>query len=90
MSEWDTSSVTNMSVMFYEASAFNADISGWDTSSVTDMRYMFDYAKAFNADISEWDTSYLTATKSTGSSKIIMGVSRHLSSETWLRPCFFV
>ena len=52
---WNTSSVTSMSDMFYEASAFNADISEWDTSSVTSMSDMFYLASAFNADISEWD-----------------------------------
>jgi surface protein len=57
---WDTSSVTDMRQMFYQASAFNADISGWDTSSVTNMRYMFYQASAFNADISGWDTSSVT------------------------------
>ena len=35
ISGWDTSSVTDTSVMFTLASAFNADISAWDTSSVT-------------------------------------------------------
>ena len=36
----DTSSVTTMYHMFYEASAFNQPLS-LDTSSVTDMEYMF-------------------------------------------------
>ena len=37
----DTSSVTDMSYMFYFASAFNQPLS-FDTSSVTDMSYMFE------------------------------------------------
>jgi surface protein len=33
---WDTSSVTNMSYMFYNASSFsNHDLSGWNVSNVT-------------------------------------------------------
>ena len=60
MPSWDTSSVTSMALMFYQASSFNADISGWDTSSVTNMRYMFYEASSFNADISGWGTSSVT------------------------------
>ena len=44
ISEWDVSSVTDMSWMFYSADSFNQDLSGWDVSSVTDMEAMFDYA----------------------------------------------
>ena len=57
---WDTSLVTDMRYMFYEADAFNQDIGGWDTSSVTDMRYMFLGAAAFDQDIGDWDTSSVT------------------------------
>ena len=57
ISHWDTSSVTNMSLMFNRASAFNQDIGNWDTSSVTNMSSMFNTASAFNQDIGNWDTS---------------------------------
>jgi surface protein len=58
---WDVSQVTDMDQMFYQASAFNADISRWDTSSVTNMGSLFTGATAFNADISRWDTSSVTS-----------------------------
>ena len=35
MSRWDTSQVTQMNQLFWEADAFNPDLSGWDVSSVT-------------------------------------------------------
>ena len=35
ISKWDTSSVIDMSIMFYD-SKFNDDISEWDLSSVVD------------------------------------------------------
>ena len=57
ISSWDTSSVTDMSMMFYAANDFNQDIGAWNTSSVTDMSGMFSTAKAFNQDIAGWDTS---------------------------------
>ena len=34
ISYWDTSKVTNMDYMFYQANEFNQDISKWDTSKV--------------------------------------------------------
>ena len=54
---WDTSSVTNMSGMFWEASAFNQDIGRWNTSNVTNMESLFSCASSFNQDISNWDVS---------------------------------
>ncbi|MDM8566739.1 BspA family leucine-rich repeat surface protein [Candidatus Halobeggiatoa sp. HSG11] len=56
----DLSSVTSMSYMFREATAFNRDISGWNVSSVTDMSRMFREATAFNSDISSWNVSNVT------------------------------
>ena len=42
VSNFDTSSVTNMWAMFYQLwVATSLDVSGWDTSSVTTMEYMF-------------------------------------------------
>ena len=64
MPSWDVRMVTDMSEMFRDASAFNADISGWDTSSVTNMGYMFYGASAFNAKILGWDTSSVTSMES--------------------------
>jgi hypothetical protein len=55
LSQWDTSSVTNMSGMFY-ASFFAGDISTWDVTSVTNMSQMFAGA-AFNGDLSSWNVS---------------------------------
>ncbi len=56
----DTSSITDMSYMFFNAANFNGDISKWDTSNVTDMNSMFRLAESFNQDISSWDTSKVT------------------------------
>ena len=37
----DTSSLENISYMFYKNSSFNEDLSGWLTSNITDMSYAF-------------------------------------------------
>ena len=73
ISDWDTSNVTSMFLLFYNKPNFNDDISRWDTSQVTDMRLMFREASSFNQDISTkmatisddvkyvaWDTSNVT------------------------------
>ncbi len=60
LSSWDTSNVTNMSLMFADSTNFNGDISSWDTSNVTDMEDMFSWATAFNQPIGNWDVSQVT------------------------------
>tara|TARA_B100000073_G_scaffold331749_1_gene321493 strand:- start:183 stop:773 length:591 start_codon:yes stop_codon:yes gene_type:complete len=57
---WNTAQVTNMNVMFYQASAFNQDIGRWNTAQVTSMESMFHSASAFNQDIGSWNTEKVT------------------------------
>ena len=57
ISHWDTSDVTSIFAMFFDARSFNQDISNWDTSNVTNMEFTFDGASVFNQDIGSWDTS---------------------------------
>ena len=58
----DTSSVTDMSDMFFGATALtNADFSTFDTSNVTDMSYMFaDVTNIMSLDLSTFDTTSVT------------------------------
>ena len=62
ISDWDVSSVTDMSYMFYGCKELTSvgNISGWNISSVTDMEYMFIDCKSFNQNISDWDVSNVT------------------------------
>ncbi len=57
---WDVSSVTDMSSMFYWAENFNRAIDDWDVSSVTDMSEMFHRAYDFNQAIGGWNVSSVT------------------------------
>ena len=54
ISEWNTSSCSNMHRMFYEFTYFNDDLSQWDTSRVTNMRAMFYGCNIFHGDLSNW------------------------------------
>ena len=51
ISAWDTSGVTMMARMFYEASSFNQPLSGWQVDKVTNMNQMFGGASAFDQDL---------------------------------------
>ncbi|RNC88615.1 MAG: BspA family leucine-rich repeat surface protein [Allomuricauda sp.] len=59
-SNWDTSSVTNMTGVFNQCTQFNQDIGGWDVSQVELMIATFAGATAFNQDLSGWDVSKVT------------------------------
>ena len=56
----DLSSVTDISFMFRDASAFNQTLNSWDVSSVRNMSYMFQSARSFNGDLSSWNVSSVT------------------------------
>ena len=57
---WDTSSVTNMTGLFYSNSSFNQPIGAWNTSAVTSMESVFSRARSFNQPIGTWNTSAVT------------------------------
>ena len=60
ISEWDTSTVTDMTDLFNGKTSFNDEyISGWDISSVVYCYNMFSGCTAFNQDIGSWNTSSL-------------------------------
>jgi len=60
VSGWDTTNITDMSYMFFNAYFFNGSLSNWNTSNVTDMSNMFNANYVFNGDISNWDTGNVT------------------------------
>ena len=55
ISDWETSKITNMDLMFYQANEFNnggsPGISAWTTSNVVSTSYMFNQASIFNQPI---------------------------------------
>ena len=65
ISNWDTSSVTNLSHAFYECNNVTSlDLSSWDTSKVTDISYMCDGCYELQSlDVSSWNTSNVTTIK---------------------------
>jgi surface protein len=62
VSNWDVSSVTDMSNMFSGASSLtNLDVTNWDVSSVTNMSGMFAGTYSLTElDVSKWDVSSVT------------------------------
>ncbi len=57
LNNWDMSSVTDMSKMFYGLQNFNQYIGDWDVSNVGDMSKMFFHASSFNQPIGSWNTA---------------------------------
>ena len=57
---WNVSSVTNMLIMFAQASSFNQPLDSWKVSSVTSMYGMFYDASSFNQSIDNWNVSSVT------------------------------
>ena len=55
LKNWNVSSVTTMTRMFYHCSRFNQDISRWDVRNVKVMTQMFQNAKNFKYEISSWN-----------------------------------
>ena len=56
----NTSSVTNMSYMFYEYPGESIELLSFNTSKVTDMSYMFGLSKLDYIDLSSFDTTNVT------------------------------
>ena len=55
---WNTSSATDMSYMFWEARAFDQNLSHFDTSRVTVANHMFKYATVFKgAGVERWNVA---------------------------------
>ena len=54
---WDTSLITDMSVLFRNMIDFNESIADWNTSSVKRMNCMFAGCALFNQPLDKWDTS---------------------------------
>ena len=60
LSHWNTSSVTDMTYAFTNATAFNGSLNGWNVSNVESMHYMFNGASSFNQPLNNWDVSSVT------------------------------
>ena len=58
LDNWNTSNITRLYRTFYDATAFNNDItSSWDVSKVTNFQESFRGATSFNQDLSTWNVS---------------------------------
>ena len=62
LNTWNTSTITDMSQMFFEDSKLTSlDVGNWNTSNVTTMANMFQRASGITSlDLSRWNTSNVT------------------------------
>ena len=60
ISNWDTSSVTDMYKMFEETTSFNHPLNKWNVSNVKNMHGMFANASSFNQPLNSWNVSNVT------------------------------
>jgi len=82
ISNWDVSSVTDMSYAFFDARSDSAiNISNWDVSNVTNFQdtFSFTYSSLSVSDITGWDTS--SATNMTNMFKLAHNFNQNIS--TW-------
>ena len=63
VSDWNTSNVSDMSFMFYNAKNANPDVSNWNTEKLTDIESMFENSGVIEIDMSKWDMSKITKNK---------------------------
>ncbi len=54
---WNTSTVTDMTGMFFNCYEFNQSLDNWDVSNVTNFTEMFAACLAFNQPLNNWNTS---------------------------------
>lgn len=64
ISQWDTSGLKSMYMMFASCSLFNQPVDNWKTPNVTDMGYLFSSCTKFNRTIASWNVSKVTAVDS--------------------------
>jgi len=57
ISSWDTTGVTDMSKLFFDAHTFNQPLNAWVVSNVSNMSGMFYNAKLFNHFLENWVVS---------------------------------
>jgi surface protein len=57
VSDWNVSTVTDMSFLFRDATNFSEDLSQWDVSLVRNMSGMFQDARQFQSNLSNWQVS---------------------------------
>lgn len=67
----DLTQTETIALMFYNAIAFNGDLSQWEVGNVVDMLGVFSGATNFNGDLSNWDVGNVT---------IMTGMFREASS----------